>query len=292
MAAPDEVAGSGRAGRAGRDLPVALVVGLALGAVVTVPLYTDRVVFVGVVVVAVLLGVGEVARALKAHGSVVPVPPVAVGGAVMVVLAYQRGSAALAVALLLSVLVALAWLALDAHLGTTRRTDPARLVADAAATVFTLGYVPFLASFAALLTAPPDGARRVTAFVATVVCSDVGGYAAGVLAGRHPMAPSVSPKKSWEGLVGSAAACLVAGAVFFTLLFHVAAVRGLAYGAAVVATATLGDLGESMLKRDLGIKDMGNLLPGHGGIMDRLDSLLITAPVAWLLLSTLAPVHG
>jgi phosphatidate cytidylyltransferase len=149
--------------------------------------------------------------------------------------------------------------------------------------------VPFLAGFAALLAVPPDGPRRVTAFIAVVVCSDVGGYAAGVFFGKHPMAPTVSPKKSWEGFGGSLTACAVAGAVFFATLFDANPLLGAAYGLAVVAAATLGDLGESMVKRDIGIKDMGTILPGHGGIMDRLDSLLPTAPIAYVLLAAFIP---
>jgi hypothetical protein len=97
-----------------------------------------------------------------------------------------------------------------------------------------------------------------------------------VLFGKHPMAPSVSPKKSWEGFAGSLAACAIAGAIFFWTLFDANPLLGVLYGLAVVGSATLGDLGESMVKRDIGIKDMGTLLPGHGGIMDRLDSLLPT----------------
>jgi phosphatidate cytidylyltransferase len=170
--------------------------------------------------------------------------------------------------------------------------DPAlRALRSASLSVFTAVYVPFLAGFCVLLAAPPDGTRRVTAFIATVVCSDVGGFAAGVLVGRHPLAPSVSPKKSWEGLGGSVLACVVGGALLVSLLLHQAAWKGLVYGVAVALAATAGDLAESLIKRDLGVKDMGHLLPGHGGVMDRLDSLLVTAPVAWLLLSALAPFH-
>ena len=136
----------------------------------------------------------------------------------------------------------------------------------------------------ALATEPADGPRRVTAFIVVVICSDIGGYATGVLFGRHPMAPSVSPKKSWEGFAGSLTACAVGGTLLFWTLFDVQPLFGAVYGLAVVCTATLGDLGESMVKRDIGIKDMGTLLPGHGGVMDRLDSLLPTAPVAYVLL--------
>jgi phosphatidate cytidylyltransferase len=166
------------------------------------------------------------------------------------------------------------------------------MLADIGAGMLSLFYVAFLAGFCALMLAPADGDRRVTAFIATVVASDVGGYAFGVTLGRHPMAPTVSPKKSWEGLVGSTLACVLCGAVLFESLFARGHWwQGGMFGLAVVASATIGDLGESMVKRDLGIKDMGTLLPGHGGLMDRLDSLLPTAPVAWLLLAAFLPVR-
>jgi phosphatidate cytidylyltransferase len=264
-------------GRAGRNLPIAILVGLTLGALILVPLYSPyRWTFVIVIVAAMGVGTYEIVQALRTLGAQPPLVPLLAGGAAMVVLAYRQGSEALFVALVLTVLASIVW----------RLADPAEgYLRDTAAATFTAVYVPFLISFAALLTVPPDGPRRVTAFIATVVCSDVGGYAAGVLFGKHPMAPSVSPKKSWEGFVGSVIACGAAGGIFFVTLFDASPVTGVLYGLAVVATATIGDLGESMVKRDIGIKDMGNLLPGHGGIMDRLDSLLPTAPVAFLLLS-------
>jgi phosphatidate cytidylyltransferase len=135
------------------------------------------------------------------------------------------------------------------------------------------------------MLAAPDGPRRVLAFLILPVCSDVGGYLVGVLAGRHPMAPVISPSKTWEGLAGSVTSCVVAGVLVLTLLLHGTWWQGIVLGLAAVAAATLGDLSESMIKRDLQIKDMGRLLPGHGGILDRIDSLLITAPVVWLLLT-------
>ena len=280
-APPEGAPGKRTPGRAGRDLPVAIGVGLALGALITVPLYSPyRWLFVLVVVVAVAIGTREVVAALRTLGAQPPAVPLLIGGAAMVVLAYREGPGALFLALVLTVLSALVW----------RLADPAEgFLRDVAAGTFTAVYVPFLAGFAALLTVPDDGALRVTVFVAVVVCSDTGGYAAGVLLGKHPMAPTVSPKKSWEGLVGSVVACAVAGALLLHFLFDANPLLGVLYGLAVVATATLGDLGESMVKRDIGIKDMGTLLPGHGGIMDRLDSLLPTAPVAWLLLTAFVP---
>jgi phosphatidate cytidylyltransferase len=145
-------------------------------------------------------------------------------------------------------------------------------------------YVPFLAGFAALMTHADDGVARIIVFILTVVCSDTGGYAMGALFGKHPMAPTVSPKKSWEGFAGSILAGSACGVLMMVFCFHHSWWKGLLFGVAVVVTATLGDLGESMIKRDLGLKDMGKLLPGHGGLMDRLDSLLPCAPVAYLLL--------
>ena len=280
-APPEGAPGKRGPGRAGRNLPAAIGVGLGLGAAITVPLFSPfRWVFIGVIAAAVALGTYEIVKALRTLGAQPPMLPLQAGGAAMVVLAYREGPEALFLALVLTVLACLAW----------RLADPAEgFLRDVAASTFTAAYVPFLAGFAALLATPADGPRRVTALIAVVVCSDVGGYAAGVLFGKHPMAPTVSPKKSWEGFAGSLTACAIAGAIFFVALFDAPVLLGVVYGVAIVLTATLGDLGESMVKRDIGIKDMGTLLPGHGGIMDRLDSLLPTAPVAWLLLGAFVP---
>ena len=267
--------------RAGRDLPAAIGVGLFLGALILSTLYTRRAIFVAVVIVAVSIGVSEIAKALRVGGFHAAQIPIIAGGRATMALAYNRGPEAAIVGLMLTVAALFVW----------RLTEPGRgLLRDLSASIFTLVYVPFLASFACLLTAPSDGPRRVTIFIAVTVCSDVGGYAAGVFAGKHPMAPSISPKKSWEGFVGSVFASGLGGAILGATLLHLAIWQGIAVGVATAACATLGDLGESMIKRDIGIKDMGSILPGHGGIMDRLDSLLLVAPVSWLLLSAFAPV--
>jgi phosphatidate cytidylyltransferase len=270
-------------GRAGRNLPAAISVGLSLGALVLGTLYSPaRWTFVVVVAVASALGTLEVVRALRQLGAQPPVVPLLVGSTAMVVSGYRYGAGEVFLALALTAIGCVLW----------RLAQPARgLLRDVTSGVLTAVYVPFLVSFATLMTVPADGPRRVTAFIVTVVCSDVGGYVAGVLLGKHPMAPTVSPKKSWEGFGGSVLACTVAGAIFFATLFEGASWwQGVLFGLAVVCCATLGDLGESMIKRDIGIKDMGHLLPGHGGLMDRLDSLLPTAPVAWLLLTAFVPL--
>ena len=135
-----------------------------------------------------------------------------------------------------------------------------------------------------------SGARRVLLFVLLAVASDVGGFVAGVLFGRHPLAPSVSPKKTWEGLAGSVLLSCLVGAAGITWLLGGDPLVGVGLALATVGTATLGDLAESLIKRDLELKDMGTLLPGHGGVLDRLDSLLLTAPVVHLVLLAAMPV--
>ena len=194
--------------------------------------------------------------------------------------AYADGTDALTVALVLTIVaVAAARLAGAA-------TD--RLGRDMVVGAFVAVYVPLLAAAAVLMADADDGADRVVVFIVAVVLSDTGGFAAGVRFGRHPMAPSVSPKKSWEGLAGSVIAATVGCAIVVPLLLGAAWWQGVLVGLVAVATATAGDLAESLLKRDLGVKDMGSLLPEHGGIMDRLDSLLPTAPVMALVLASIA----
>jgi phosphatidate cytidylyltransferase len=269
-----------RRSRSGRNMAAAIAVGVGLGAVVLLSLYIWKPAFLAVVAAAVVLGLWELSNALGADRVRVPVVPIAVGGLAIVVAAYSGGPEPMVVALALTVLATIVWRLPE---------NPAGYVRDVTAGVFATMYVPFLAGFAALLLRADDGADRVVVFILLVVFSDTGGFIAGVLFGRHPMAPHVSPKKSWEGFAGSGLFCAVGGAVILPLLLDGAPLAGAVIGVAVMLTATLGDLGESMIKRDLGIKDMGSLLPGHGGIMDRLDSLLPAAPVTFLLLSWLVP---
>jgi phosphatidate cytidylyltransferase len=270
-----------KGGRAGRDLRAAILVGLSLAGLIFATLFTVRVVWVGVICLAVGMGAYELVTALKVAGLRIPLIPVTLAGAAIPAAAYAQGTDGLVLAFFIAVIVALGWRAYDPYVGNLRR--------DLCATIFTIGYTGFLAGFAGLLSQPANGPRLVLVFIATAALNDVGGYAAGVLSGgRHKMAPRISPGKSWEGLGGSIlAGCLCAG-LMFPFLLHRSALLGILFGLAAVAASTLGDLSESMLKRDIGIKDMGHLLPGHGGVMDRLDSLLATAPVAYLLLTAWA----
>jgi phosphatidate cytidylyltransferase len=267
--------------RAGRNLRAAIGVGLSLAAIIVVSLLVWRPLFLGVLVAAVLIGVYELTKALEKGGFRAPLVPLLVGGVVTEALAWTRGPTGLVVGFLVTALAVLLW---------RLAGGPAGYLRDASAGVLADLYVPLLAGFAVLLLVPEDGATRVLLFIATVVASDVGGYVAGVLFGKHPMAPSISPKKSWEGMAGSVLACMLVATPIIALALDGPWWGGLLFGGALAVSATLGDLAESLIKRDLGIKDMGDLLPGHGGLMDRLDSLLPSAAVAYLLLAVLAPV--
>ncbi|MFE2887961.1 phosphatidate cytidylyltransferase [Streptomyces graminifolii] len=262
---------------AGRDLGAAIGVGVGLGAVIIASLFVVKAVFVGVIAVAVVVGLWELTSRLQERkGIKAPLVPLAVGGAAMVVAGYVRGPEGAWVAMALTALAVLVW----------RMTEPPEgYLKDVTAGVFAAFYVPFLATFVALMLTADDGAWRVLTFLLLTVVSDTGAYAVGWRFGTHKLAPRISPGKTREGLFGAVSFAMVAGALCMQFLIDDGRWwQGLILGLAVAASATLGDLGESMIKRDLGIKDMGTLLPGHGGIMDRLDSLLPTAPVVWLLL--------
>jgi phosphatidate cytidylyltransferase len=277
------VPSASRPSRAGRDLAAAIAVGVALGVVILSSLLFQRHFFIGVLAVATAVGTWELAGALRRGAGIeVPIAVLLLGGQAMVWLSWPFGLRGLAISFVLTALAMLLW---------RMRTGAVHYVRDVTAGMFTAAYVPLFCSFATLMVVADDGLGRVLTFLICGVASDIGGYAAGVFLGRHPMAPMISPKKSWEGFAGSQVAGMLAGALSVHFLLGGAWWWGALTGALLVVSATLGDLVESMIKRDLGIKDMGTLLPGHGGLMDRLDSLLPTAVVAWLLLSIVVPVQ-
>ncbi|WP_078971140.1 phosphatidate cytidylyltransferase [Streptomyces chattanoogensis] len=262
---------------AGRNLRAAIGVGVGLGAIILASLFVYKPVFVGVIAIAVVVGLWELTSRLSERKDIrVPLVPLAVGGTAMVVAGYVRGAEGAWVAMALTALAVLVWRMTEA---------PENYLRDVTAGVFAAFYVPFLATFVALmLAAEDDGPQRVLTFLLLTVVSDTGAYAVGWRFGKRKLAPRISPGKTREGLLGALLFAMAAGALCMQFLIKNGVWwQGLLLGLAVAASATLGDLGESMIKRDLGIKDMGTLLPGHGGIMDRLDSLLPTAPVVWLL---------
>jgi len=270
-------------GRAGRDLKAAFASAFVLLSAIAGSLLFWKAAFMMIVVVAVVVAIWELGRGFAVKGIDLPEEPLMVGGTVMVVVAYLFGTDALVTATAVTGLVTMLWL-------LRRGIDG--YVADSSAALFTLVYVPFLGSFVALLLAEgglggggldDDGVRGILVFILVTIASDIGGYTAGVLFGRHPMAPVISPKKSWEGFAGSVVFTVAAG-IGLVLWLDGDWWVGIALGLIAAVMATLGDLCESVMKRDLGIKDMSQVIPGHGGLMDRLDSLLATIAPIWLLL--------
>ena len=255
-----------------RKISTKILIGFAI---VLLSLYVVEAVFVGVEAVAIVLALWELSNALHSAQVRVPFVPVAVGAVAILDAAYSGGTEAMTAALALTVLATMVWRLPE---------NPDGYVRDVTAGVFVTMYVAFLAGFAPLMLRADDGADRVVTFIVLVVLSDVGGYVAGVLFGKHPMAPTVSPKKSWEGFAGSAVTCVVVGYLLVVYLLDGDWWVGVTLGVIAVVMATLGDLCESVIKRDLGIKDMSQVIPGHGGLMDRLDSLLATIAPIWLLL--------
>jgi phosphatidate cytidylyltransferase len=281
-ATPEPAPAAKKASKAGRNLPAAIGVALLLGAAIIVSLLTVRFLFIGIIAIAIAVGTVEFAGVLRRVADTrVAMIPVLVGGQAMIWLAWPFGRQGALTAFVLTVLACLLWRLPGGAKGYLR---------DISASVFAAAYLPLFGAFAAMLVPPSDGVGRVLTFLIGVVASDTGGYIAGVLGGKHPMAPTISPKKTWEGFGGSLVGGVVAGALTLSLLLDGHVWQGVLFGVAIVLTATLGDLVESLIKRDLGVKDMGTLLPGHGGIMDRLDSLLPSAVVSWLLLSAFVPV--
>jgi phosphatidate cytidylyltransferase len=271
-------------GRAGRNLPAAITSAVVLVALIIVTLVVWKTLFMVVVAAAVLVAMWELHRGFAAKDIDLPEQPLMAGGVIMVVVAYFYGAPALVTATAVTALVTMLWLL---HRGVSG------YVQNASASVFALIYVPFLGSFVALLLREGGaihfdgidaGVKGIFTFIAVTAASDIGGYIAGVLFGRHQMAPVISPKKSWEGFAGSVVFCVAVGVAMIVWVLDADWWVGVLLGLIAVVMSTLGDLCESVIKRDLGLKDMSHVIPGHGGLMDRLDSLLATIAPVWLLL--------
>jgi phosphatidate cytidylyltransferase len=269
--------------RAGRNLPAAIAVGAFLGfGVIAILLWAPRV-WVGVVAVAMAIATYEVVSRLREGGYSIPLVPLLIGGQAMIWLTWPWGVTGALGAFGGTVLVCLIWRLLSHGLDSA----PANYLRDVSVTVFLAAWIPLFGAFSVLLVYPADGWARVLSMLLAVVFSDIGGYASGVLFGKHPMVPAISPKKSWEGFTGSLLAGTTAAVLAVIFLLDRPWWVGIPLGIFLVITGTLGDLVESQVKRDLGIKDMGTLLPGHGGIMDRIDSILLAAPATWIVLTLL-----
>ena len=265
--------------RAGRDLKAAIGVGVVLGTLIITTLLVRKESFLVLMAAAVAIGMWELHVALRNVAVRAPLVPAVLGMVGMTWAAYVHGPAGLVTAWVVTCAVIVLWRG-------GGRLDGAG--GDVLGGIFISTYPPLLVGFAVLLLAAPDGVGRMFVFLITAVCSDIGGYAAGVMLGKHPIAPTISPKKSWEGFAGSVLLCILAGSLTIHLFLEHPWWIGIPLGVTVAIAATIGDLMESLIKRDLGIKDMSNVLPGHGGIMDRLDSLIVVVPIVWAVLSLLA----
>ena len=277
-------------GRAGRNLPAAIGVGMGLGAYVVLTLFFWRFGFVLLIAAGLALASIELHNALRRVGMKASVGPIVVGSVAIAIGSYLAGRQTPVVFSTTSVLLAALALTVVASLVWRMRGGSDGYVRDTAASMLIIAYVPLLGSFSALiLAAPQDGVARMITFLLVIAMNDTGGYVAGVLFGKHPMAPRISPKKSWEGFAGSVLFGTSAAVLMTVFGLHAPIWVGLVLGICLVVVGTCGDLVESLIKRDLGVKDMSAFLPGHGGVMDRLDSLLIAAPVAWLIMYVLVP---
>ena len=261
--------------KAGRKLLPSILVSLSLVALVWATLAYARVIFALLVATAVALGIREISRAFAAAGTHISMKSLIFATAGLTYAAWADGVEGLAIATAI---------ALPILLISRLRKGPQDFVKSATATTLALIYLPFLAGFLVLLARPDDGLARVMTFVVLVGCNDTFGYLVGVLIGRHPLVPTISPKKSWEGLIGSIIFTSIGGALSFYYILDIQWWIGALVALMIVFTATAGDLIESAMKRDLSLKDMGTLLPGHGGMLDRLDSVLLSAPALYLAL--------
>lgn len=275
--------------RTGRDLIVATLIGVAAGALLLGSLIFVKQLFLVFALAAVLLGVFEFSRALRVSGRRVDVVPQLVMGGIVVLSGYFLDLWLHWVVVFVAVAVVVVW----RLLGQMAARDGRRygdVLADVVIAGFVQLYVPFFASLCVVLLAQDGGEWWVLSFIAVVVAADTGAYAAGLSFGRHPMAPKISPKKTWEGFAGAVLASVIAGVLLAILLLGLQWWMGVIIGIVILGTATAGDLGESMIKRDMGIKDMSSWLPGHGGVLDRLDSILPSTAAALALYYLFTPL--
>lgn len=260
--------------RAGRNLPAAIASALVLAAIVLVSLFTLKWLFGVVVIAALAIAMREMIVAFAARDINIARVPAYAAVVILPTVAYLAGP--------IWQLVATGALLLLAMLWRVRRGVDG-YVRDITASFFVIAYLPFMAGFLMLTLATDNGPWRVLVFILLTVSNDIGGYFAGIFYGKHPIAASISPKKSWEGFAGSLLLQMLVGALSFMFILDAPWWQGLIAGVVLTVTATGGDFAESAIKRDLGVKDMGTFLPGHGGMMDRLDSLIPNAFASWAL---------
>lgn len=268
--------------RTGRNLPAAIGIALAFAVVMLGSLLLWTPSFM--VVAAFLLGVGvyELASAMRFAGRDVPRVPSVLVAVGIVPAAYLGGQIPALFTLLGGIVLISVWRLVEVAF-TNPKPSAGNVFRDLTNGLFVQAYVTLLGACVVLLSAQRDGPLWVIGFILVVVAVDTGAYATGLNLGKHPMAPRISPKKTWEGFVGSVAASIVMGILVALFMLGLPWWTGVVLGVLISGSATLGDLTESMIKRDLGIKDISSFLPGHGGLLDRMDSILPSAAVAYVI---------
>jgi phosphatidate cytidylyltransferase len=261
--------------RAGRKLLPSIAVGLSLVALIWVSLAVERTAFALVLSLALVLATKELSEALNSVGFVNSFRTLAVAVVTISLSTWFAGINGLVIATATS-FTAIVLLSL--------RHGTENFVKRASSTALALTYLPLLGGFIMLIARPSNGLAAVMTFLLIIGCNDTFGYIVGVLIGKHPLAPTISPKKSYEGLFGSLVGTMVGGGLTFHYILESDYRYGVVTGLVIVFTATSGDLIESAMKRDMSLKDMGNILPGHGGMLDRLDSAIFSAPAFYLAL--------
>ncbi len=268
--------------RTGRPLVLALTVGLTLGLALLFSLIVWKELYM--LFAAVLIGFTtfELASALRFAGRDVPRLPTVIAGIAVVPASFYWLSTGHWFVTLAGIALIGLW-RLAELVVPSRRAPLKSVIQDLAAGAFIMAYIAFMAGFTVLLTAQEGGEWWTLAFLIVVIAVDTGAYASGVAFGKHPMAPTISPKKTWEGFAGSVVVAVTAAILLAIFMLQQPWWVGLILGLTIVATATAGDLTESLIKRDLGIKDISTWLPGHGGFLDRVDSSLLSAAAAFAL---------
>ncbi|MEJ6577233.1 MAG: phosphatidate cytidylyltransferase [Actinomycetota bacterium] len=261
--------------KAGRKLGPSILVSIAILATVFLTMSYAKFLFAIVAWIAIGLAARELTSAYKAGGIALPVNAILIALTAILGAAWFGRVSSLAVAMAITIPTLLVYILFK---------NPKDFVRNSTAAAFAIFYLPFLAGFILLLANDKDGLARIFTLVVLVSCNDTFAYIFGVLFGKHPLAPNISPKKTWEGLIGSIIATTIGSALVFEFALEHNWWIGAAIGLVAVITATCGDLIESAVKRDLAIKDMGSILPGHGGILDRIDSVLFTGPAVWFAL--------
>lgn len=264
-------------GRAGRNLPAAVGTAVVLITILAATFLFSHTGFVVFVALLCLAGVWELTGAFARVGINLALVPLYVGTLGITTCAWLLGPEAVFVALYITIFVIVVWVLAD--------TSREQRIHDIIASIFAAIYVPFFASFLVMMLRELHDVWLVLFLIALIVANDLGGWAAGISFGKHPMAPRLSPKKSWEGFIGSATLSMVVGAGGLYALGH-DWWWGIVVGIAACIIGTLGDLLESLIKREVGLKDMSQLLPGHGGALDRVDGILLFAPVFYFVIRT------